>query len=417
MQTTEDPSIASIIGNSPQILDLKQAILKIAPRNTTVLLTGETGTGKELFAQALHQGSLRRFKPFVKVNCAAIPENLLESELFGYAEGTFTGGKKGGYLGKFAIADGGTVFLDELAEMPLSLQAKLLRFLQEHEIQRLGESMPRRINVRVVAATNANLAQLVKYKKFRSDLYYRLNVVSLEIPPLRNRREDIPLLCQSFLKPLNAEYDYRVYRLSEEVKQLFDAYPWPGNVRELHNVLEAAFHLFDGGQEIRLEHLPQYLRQWQAEQRADAQRQAEEYQRHRRDEPWLEHRPRAGRTEYNHGEGDREPCADRHKQSTAKIERQKTNERVIKSSPQGKEELKLPDTGTLNAEIGRAAVFAWQRYENMIGKHPLAEIMDELEAEILRHLLAHEPNRSHVAEMLGISRQALYKKIHKYSRH
>ncbi|MDI6914210.1 MAG: sigma 54-interacting transcriptional regulator [Desulfitobacteriaceae bacterium] len=368
MQTTEDPSIASIIGNSPQILDLKQAVLKIAPRNTTVLLTGETGTGKELFAQALHQGSLRRFKPFVRVNCAAIPENLLESELFGYAEGTFTGGKKGGYLGKFAIADGGTVFLDELAELPLTLQAKLLRFLQEHEIQRLGESIPRRVNVRVVAATNANLAQLVKYKKFRSDLYYRLNVVTLEIPPLRNRREDIPLLCQSFLKPLNAEYDYRVYRLSEGVKHLFDSYPWPGNVRELHNALEAAFYLFDGGQEIQMEHLPQFLRQWHGEQ-VQADRQLDQ-----------------------------------------------DVQTVIPAVDEAEPISALNKTGT-DSKGSRpefAELLQWQHYASMIGTHPLAEIMNEMEAEILRYLLAHEPNRSHLAEILGISRQALYKKMHKY---
>ncbi len=375
MQTTEDPSIASIIGNSPQILDLKQAVLKIAPRNTTVLLTGETGTGKELFAQALHQGSLRRFKPFVRVNCAAIPENLLESELFGYAEGSFSGGKKGGYLGKFAIADGGTVFLDELAELPLTLQAKLLRFLQEHEIQRLGESMPRRVNVRVVAATNANLAQLVKYKKFRSDLYYRLNVVTLEIPPLRNRREDIPLLCQSFLKPLNVEYDYRVYRLSEGVKHLFDSYPWPGNVRELHNALEAAFHLFDGGQEIRMEHLPQFLRQWHSEQ------VQEEAQLDQDVHPVILTVDEA------------EPIFALNKSRTD-------------SEKSG------TDSEGSRPELGE--FLHWQHYASMIGTHPLAEIMDEMEAEILRYLLAHEPNRSHLAEVLGISRQALYKKMHKY---
>ena len=434
MQTTEDPSIASIIGKSPQILDLKQAILKIAPRNTTVLLTGETGTGKELFAQALHQGSLRRFKPFVKVNCAAIPENLLESELFGYAEGTFTGGKKGGYLGKFAIADGGTVFLDELAEMPLALQAKLLRFLQEHEIQRLGESMPRRVNVRVVAATNANLPQLVKYQKFRSDLYYRLNVVSLDIPPLRNRREDIPLLCQSFLKPLNAEFDYRVYRLSDEVKQLFDIYPWPGNVRELHNVLEAAFHLFDGGQEIKLEHLPQYLREWQAEQRTKEIKQIQDeresgYSLERRWPDAIE--PKSPGTA---------PQPPKQTVSEPPVTEEAGRKRIAKRIGKGfgatsdiraNRSVEQPECGNMaenriweekseketSAGVVRPKILAWQRYENMIGKHPLAEIMDELEAEILRYLLAHEPNRSHVAEMLGISRQALYKKIHKYSHH
>lgn len=391
MQTTEDPSIASIIGKSLQILDLKQAVLKIAPRNTTVLLTGETGTGKELFAQALHQGSLRRFKPFVKVNCAAIPESLLESELFGYAEGTFTGGKKGGYLGKFAIADGGTVFLDELAELPLSLQAKLLRFLQEHEIQRLGESMPRRVNVRIVAATNANLAQLVKYQKFRSDLYYRLNVLTLEIPPLRNRREDIPLLCQSFLKSLNVEFDYRVYRLGDSVKSLFEAYSWPGNVRELHNTLEAAFHLFDGGQEIRLEHLPQYLQQWYTEKLKVEQEEDQDQDLDRNQKKDANAKKYSGS---DHDESAEKP-----------VERNENKETGFSESAHEAHE---------ESTVHLPGMPEWLYYARMVGKHSLANILDELEAEILHYLLEHESNRSHVAEMLGISRQALYKKMHKY---
>lgn len=391
MQTTEDPSIASIIGNSPQIIDLKQAVLKIAPRNTTVLITGETGTGKELFAQALHQGSLRRFKPFVRVNCAAIPETLLESELFGYADGSFTGGKKGGYLGKFAIADGGTVFLDEMAELSFPLQAKLLRFLQEHEIQRIGESMPRRVNVRVVAATNANLAQLVKYKKFRSDLYYRLNVVTLEIPPLRSRREDIPLLSQTFLKQLNVEYDYRIYRLNPSVRNIFEVYPWPGNVRELYNVLETAFNLYDEGTELRVEHLPQYLRDWHTEQT-----QAEIFV----DKNVDSKEPAVGTEETT-------------KQDQISILHQdnitKENNFSSKMLPEGRN-----DKDKVKNEVKEEELQDLMHYMNMLGQFPLAKIMDDFEANILRYLLSRETNRSHVAEMLGISRPALYKKMHRY---
>ena len=360
MQTTEDPSIASIIGASPQILDLKQVILKVAPRNTTVLITGETGTGKELFAQALHHGSLRRYKPFVRVNCAAIPEALLESELFGYAEGTFTGGRKGGYLGKFALADGGTVFLDELAELSLPLQAKLLRFLQEHEIQRLGETMPRKVNVRIVAATNANLAQLVKYKKFRSDLYYRLNVVTLEIPPLRARREDIPLLCELFLKQLNTEYDYRVYRLSSEVQGLFDTYPWPGNIRELQNVLETAFSLFNGGHELTSQHIPLYLQNWLNNKQVDSLANDSDC-----------------------------PCQE--------------------SSMQ-----KAPSSSSSVEKERAKNDFSWQQVLDLAEKVPLAEVLDTCEGEILRFFLQRVSNRSKLAELFGISRPALYKKIHKY---
>lgn len=351
MQTTEDPSIAAVIGNSPQMTDLKAAVLKVAPRNTTVLITGETGTGKELFAQAIHQGSLRRFKPFVRVNCAAIPETLLESELFGYAEGTFTGGKKGGYPGKFAQADGGTVFLDEVAELPLALQAKLLRFLQEREIQRLGESQPHRVNVRIVAATNANLPVLVQSGKFRSDLFYRLNVVTLEIPPLRERRADLMPLCQTFMRQLNAEFDYRVYRLSPQVMTLFASYHWPGNVRELANVLEAAYNLCDGEAELQVEHLPLYLRRW-----------LNERQDH---------------------------------ESLAAVATMATKRAVNKT--------------------GKAEGFhTWQNYLNCLGRYSLPELVDRLEADILRYALSQDKNRSRVATLLGISRPALYKKMHKH---
>ncbi len=351
MQTIEDPSIAMIIGNSPQIVDLKAAIVKVAPRNTTVLLTGDTGTGKELFAQAIHQGSLRRYKPFVRVNCAAIPEALLESELFGYAAGTFTGAKKGGYIGKFAQADGGTVFLDEVTELPYHLQSKLLRFLQEHEIQRLGESYPRQVNVRIVAATNANLPQLVKYKKFRADLFYRLNVVAIEIPPLRNRREDILPLCRNFIMRLNDEFNYRIYHLHPKVQGLLTSYNWPGNVRELENALEAAFNLCDGKEVLRLEHLPQYLRHW--------------YEQH------------VGNFAHP-TEADALP--------------------------------QVQDRGGNDADF-----HSWSNYVNSIGKYSLNEIVNKVESDILQYVLGQEKNRSRVATVLGLSRPALYKKMAKYS--
>ncbi len=373
METTEDPSVLAIVGASPQMIDLKAAILKIAPRNTTVLITGETGTGKEMFAQAIYHGSLRRYKPFVRVNCAAIPESLLESELFGYADGTFTGGRRGGYLGKFAQADGGTVFLDEVAELPLPIQAKLLRFIQEKEIQRLGESQPRRLNVRLVAATNANLGQLVKYNKFRSDLYYRLNVVTLEIPPLRDRREDIIPLCRQFMRQLNQEFDYRIYRLSPEVLRLFNAYSWPGNVRELQNVLEVAYNLSAGGPELRMEHMAKYLKEWMQEQ--DNQK-------------ILAAKAKTG--EYT-------PAAD-------------LDQPALKPGPD--------DQATIQAAVGNlppGEFRTWQEYLNLVGKRPLGEIMDALEEELLRYLLRHQHNRSQVAGLLGISRPALYKKMQKYS--
>ncbi len=362
MQTTEDPSISAIIGNSPQLIDIKAAIQKIAPRNTTVLVTGETGTGKELVAQAIHQGSLRRFKPFIRVNCAAIPESLLESELFGYAEGTFTGGKKGGYIGKFAEADGGTVFLDEVADLPITLQAKLLRFLQEHEIQRLGELAPRRVNVRVVAATNANLLQLVEEKKFRSDLFYRLNVVTLELPPLRERQEDIALISQAIINQLNEEFNYRVYKLAPEVQHILFHYPWPGNVRELANVLEVAFNLCDGETQLGVVFLPKYLQEWARS---------------------------AGIVDYTQFVPVF-PCTGLQK--------------ALKTQPVNSKAVPIPSE-VLNC---------WREELITVGRRPLVEVMEGLEEAILRYFLANETNRSRVAKLLGISRPALYKKMQKH---
>jgi PAS domain S-box-containing protein len=234
-----------IIGESPVMNTIKSLAWRVSRNISTVLITGESGTGKELFAHAVHNGSERRSKPFIKVNCAAIPDNLLESELFGYVEGAFTGAKKGGKPGKFELANKGTIFLDEIGDMPLLMQAKLLRVLQEQEVERIGSLEPIRIDVRIIAATNQNLEELVKDGKFREDLYYRLNIIELTIPPLREHSEDIPLLIDSLVSKLNVKLRRKVEGISEEALTLLQEYSWPGNIRELQNVLELAINMTD----------------------------------------------------------------------------------------------------------------------------------------------------------------------------
>ncbi len=233
----------NIIGESRQIRELKNIIRKIANTNSTVLIQGETGTGKEIFAHAVHQESYRKMHPFVRLNCAAIPPELLESELFGYEEGSFTGAKKRGKAGKFEIANKGTVFLDEISEMPLNLQAKLLRVIQEREVDKIGAESPLPIDVRIIAATNRLLETQVQKGLFREDLFYRLNVVVLHIPPLRERKEDIPLLVEYFITKLNRSLGFRVTGISHEAIEMLKQYHWPGNVRELENAIERAMHL------------------------------------------------------------------------------------------------------------------------------------------------------------------------------
>lgn len=250
--------INNIIGNSPQMIDLKEAVYKIAHRNSTVLIRGESGTGKELLAQSIHTASYRRNNSLIKVNCAAIPEHLLESELFGYVEGAFTGAKKGGLKGKFELADKGTIFLDEIGDMSFNMQAKLLRVLQEKEIVPLGSSQTKTIDVRIIAATNVNLEELMKYGKFRADLFYRLNVVNLYIPSLRERKEDIDLLVDFFIQKFNSLFDMDVERVALEALRLFRKYNWPGNIRELENVIEQAFNFVEGNI-ISVEHIPGYV--------------------------------------------------------------------------------------------------------------------------------------------------------------
>lgn len=246
-----------IIGASGALREAVARAREVAPTSATVLLRGESGTGKELFAHAIHQASNRRHGPFIRVNCAAIPESLFESELFGYAEGAFTGGRRGGHRGYFGEAEGGTIFLDEVSEINPATQAKLLRVLQEKEFFRVGEARPTPADVRVIAATNADLERLVNQGKFRGDLYYRLNVVPIFIPPLRERPEDLPALADFLVRKLNQEYGRNVSGLSEEAFRILRHYHWPGNVRELENVLgRAMINMRPGERRIEAGHLP-----------------------------------------------------------------------------------------------------------------------------------------------------------------
>ncbi len=231
--------LGNILGEHPSMQRLMKNIAQVARSRATVLIHGETGTGKELLAAAIHQNSKRKDKPFVKLNCASLSETLLESELFGHERGSFTGAMTR-REGRFKQADGGTLFLDEVSEIPASVQIKLLRFLQEREFERVGGNETLKVDVRVVAATNRNLKQRVDDGKFREDLYYRLKVVQIDVPPLRVRRSDIPLLAHAFLHKYAAENDRPVQGLSEEALQHLMIYPWPGNVRELENAIERA---------------------------------------------------------------------------------------------------------------------------------------------------------------------------------
>lgn len=236
-------SLDQIIGNSPNLIKMKELIRKVAQTKSTVLITGETGTGKELVAHAIHQLSTRSHHSFVRVNCAAIPNDLLESELFGYEEGAFTGAKKGGKVGKFELANCGSLLLDEINQMPLYLQSKLLRVIQEKEVERVGGNNPIDIDVRLIFTTNQNLHDLVHQDNFREDLFYRINVMSIDIPPLRTRRDDIPLLVEHFISKINKELGLNITGIDDKVIKLFQDYHWPGNIRELENTIERAANL------------------------------------------------------------------------------------------------------------------------------------------------------------------------------
>jgi len=248
-----------IIGSSLAMKRIKKMVLNVAGTSSTVLITGESGTGKELFARAIHNASLRAKEPFIAINCSAIPDSLLESELFGYEKGAFTGAKQDGKPGLFELAKGGTVFLDEIGDMPLHLQVKILRVLQEKTIQKVGGTKNIPVDVRIIAATHQNLKELIGKKMFREDLYYRLNVIPLTIPPLRERREDISLLvnymCEKFSNMLKKE----IRGISQDTLSILYNYSWPGNVRELENAIEYAVNFVPPGSIITKEYLPPWL--------------------------------------------------------------------------------------------------------------------------------------------------------------
>jgi DNA-binding NtrC family response regulator len=245
----------NIVGDSPNMKRMFHLVRKVAPTNSTVLILGESGTGKELIAKAIHYNSERRSRPLVTINCGAIPQELLESELFGYEKGAFTGAVRS-RMGRFEVANTGTIFLDEIGDMPLTLQVKMLRVLQEKTIERVGGGNVIKVDVRIIAATHQDLEERIRQGAFREDLYYRLNVFPITIPPLRDRKPDIPLLATHILERLRAERGHRIMGISPEAQRYFVQYDWPGNVREMENIIERAVILKDSGM-IELEDLPE----------------------------------------------------------------------------------------------------------------------------------------------------------------
>jgi PAS domain S-box-containing protein len=257
-QISRQYSFEDIISKNDDMQSIFGILPSIAESDSTVIIQGESGTGKELFARAIHNVSRRKKRPFVAVNCGALPDNLLESEFFGYKRGAFTDAKRD-KPGRFALAEGGTLFLDEVGDLPLFLQSKLLRVLQEKEYEPLGATGSVRADVRIIAATNHNLSKMIAQKTFREDLFYRLNIVKLVLPPLRKRKEDIPLLVDHFIKKLALSKSKNITGISDDVVRLFMTYDFPGNVRELENILEHAFVMCRGG-EIKVDHLPKEFR-------------------------------------------------------------------------------------------------------------------------------------------------------------
>jgi len=253
----EKYTFQDMVSRNPRMMELFRILPDIAQSDVTVLIVGESGTGKELFAHAIHKLSRRKDGPLIKVNCSALPETLLESELFGYVKGAFTDAKKD-KPGRFKLAEGGTIFLDEIGDVSVAVQVKLLRVIEQKEFEPLGATYTEKVDVRIIAATNRDLEEMVKDGRFREDLYYRLNVMKVELPPLRERRDDIPLLVEHFIQKYNKKMGKEIEGVSEEAMRLLLNHTYPGNVRELENILEHAFILCKG-RIILPEHLPHYL--------------------------------------------------------------------------------------------------------------------------------------------------------------
>lgn len=259
-RSSKSASLTNMIGKSEQLTACKSTARKAARTMATVLITGESGTGKEMIARSIHENShLTQNQPFVSVNCAAIPESLLEAELFGYEKGAFTGARKNGMAGKFERAHGGTLFLDEIGDMPLTMQAKILRVIQEREVERIGGERGIPISIRLIAATNHNLETMVEKGMFRKDLYYRLNIIRIDVPPLRRRKEDIPILTGHYIRRFCRQYGFRPKTVTKKAFAALSAYHWPGNIRELMNVAERLVTLVEED-EISLDHLPEAIR-------------------------------------------------------------------------------------------------------------------------------------------------------------
>ncbi|SKA72348.1 sigma-54 interaction domain-containing protein [Desulfobaculum bizertense] len=253
--------LGAILGCSPKIRKLKERVQSIATSSSTVLITGESGTGKELFARAIHKESNRRDQPFIAINCGAIPDTLLESELFGYTSGAFTGARSNGRMGKFELANGGVLFLDEISSMPLYLQVKLLRVLQERTVIRLGSNKLIHVDIRIIAATNDKLKDMIAAHRFRSDLYYRLNVIPFEVPPLRERLEDVDLLTKHFFQKYGKRFGKHMTRMDPSCLERLKSYPWPGNIREFENAIEFIVNMMPSSGVVTPELLPAFLQE------------------------------------------------------------------------------------------------------------------------------------------------------------
>ena len=261
--------LESVIGESEAMKSVKRKIVKIANSTSSVLITGESGTGKEVIARAIHSESNRRDKPFIAINCAAIPEQLLESELFGYAKGAFSGASNSGRVGKFELANGGVIFLDEIGDMPLALQVKLLRVLQERKFSKIGSNKMINLDIRVISATNKNIKEMIKEKTFREDLYYRINVIPIELPSLSERKEDIEPLVLNFIDKYCNNYNLPSISIDKKVIEKLKSYPWEGNIRELQNAVEFMINLVGEDNLITTDILPEYIVEYYNSKKVD----------------------------------------------------------------------------------------------------------------------------------------------------